>query len=317
MLLAYKTRTLELKLTEAKVTSEVEICVQYEDTKPEGFISPQEDLVFSNGVTPVTIVPAPSDNWVRRIAEILIFNADTVQHEVTVQLKDSGAIGIRRCIRSILLPGQTLEYTDDYGWSTPENYTIPILATYAKLVSPAFTGVPTAPTAARGTVTTQLATTEFVNKPYGLFQARLIAQQATFSSGNWSLMLYAQVDFDTEGAWNAATHLFICPKTGKWEVTGSALVGASGGFTANNNQNFGLFKNGIPGVGVPLVQSVMPTASTFGGISHQCPIVPTIVSLNQGDTVGSWGNFVGGGTMVAAGDPNNALTYTNIQWVSA
>ena len=36
-------------------------------------------------------------------------------------------------------------------------------ADYAKLVSPAFSGTPTAPTAANGTSTTQIATTEFVN----------------------------------------------------------------------------------------------------------------------------------------------------------
>lgn len=41
------------------------------------------------------------------------------------------------------------------------------LTTYAPLASPAFTGTPTAPTAAQGTNTTQIATTEFVQKAYG------------------------------------------------------------------------------------------------------------------------------------------------------
>lgn len=43
-----------------------------------------------------------------------------------------------------------------------------VLSLYAKLASPAFTGIPTAPTAAVGTNTTQLATCEFVQQNTGI-----------------------------------------------------------------------------------------------------------------------------------------------------
>lgn len=52
-----------------------------------------------------------------------------------------------------------------YAVLSATNPSVP--ASYAKLASPAFTGVPTAPTAAAGTNTTQLATTAFVQQEIG------------------------------------------------------------------------------------------------------------------------------------------------------
>lgn len=52
---------------------------------------------------------------------------------------------------------------------------------YAKLASPAFTGTPTAPTAADGTDTTQIATTEFVNNEIDYKNARHTVSVTTTS----------------------------------------------------------------------------------------------------------------------------------------
>jgi hypothetical protein len=53
--------------------------------------------------------------------------------------------------------------TDAYASSNPSGFiTASALTTYAPLASPSLTGTPTAPTAANGTATTQLATTAFV-----------------------------------------------------------------------------------------------------------------------------------------------------------
>jgi hypothetical protein len=70
--------------------------------------------------------------------------------------------------------------TDGWGW-TP-------LGIYAPLNSPAFTGVPTAPTAAPGTSTTQVATTAFV--------------AAASAPPVWTAVAYSAANFTTNaGTW--------------------------------------------------------------------------------------------------------------------
>ena len=58
-------------------------------------------------------------------------------------------------------------YTDLYYMTVTPKMLTDILEAYAELESPAFTGTPTAPTAAEGTDNTQIATTAFVNKAVG------------------------------------------------------------------------------------------------------------------------------------------------------
>lgn len=58
-----------------------------------------------------------------------------------------------------------------------------ILTRYAPLLSPKFTGVPTAPTAAAGTNTTQLATCEFTTTAAATKQDKIIAGNVTGSRG--------------------------------------------------------------------------------------------------------------------------------------
>lgn len=71
--------------------------------------------------------------------------------------------------------------------SSAESF-IPNARTIAQAVfaSPAFTGTPTAPTAASGTDTTQIATTAFVQSEISDKQKQHIATSVTLSAANWN-----------------------------------------------------------------------------------------------------------------------------------
>lgn len=57
---------------------------------------------------------------------------------------------------------------------------------FAKLLSPAFAGIPTAPTAPLGTASTQIATTAFVNQTFSLSRGRLAAIRRFTASGTYT-----------------------------------------------------------------------------------------------------------------------------------
>lgn len=68
---------------------------------------------------------------------------------------------------------------------------------YAKLASPEFTGVPTAPTAASGTNTTQLATTAFVQSALSNIVPIIISNDTTMPSSVNNNGVWFQLTGDT------------------------------------------------------------------------------------------------------------------------
>ena len=60
----------------------------------------------SNGTTPVDVVPTPASAETHVVRNVVVFNADTVLHNVTVQVL-SGA-NTRRVTRQVLNAGDTL-----------------------------------------------------------------------------------------------------------------------------------------------------------------------------------------------------------------
>lgn len=67
-----------------------------------------------NGTTIVDIISAPSASTQRKVNNITVYNADTAACECSIRYNDNGSsYGI---IKSTLLPGESLCYTDVNGW---------------------------------------------------------------------------------------------------------------------------------------------------------------------------------------------------------
>ena len=98
---------------------------------------------------------------------------------------------------------------------------------YAKLASPAFSGTPTAPTAANGTSTTQIATTEFVNNT--LAYANAMTFKGTLGTGGTITALPASHNAgDTYRVITAGTW------AGKYCEVGTLIICTTDGTTAND-----------------------------------------------------------------------------------
>jgi hypothetical protein len=68
----------------------------------------------SNGVTPVTLVPAPSAGQTHMVEYLSVYNPNAASATVTVQT-DAGGTKRVRC-KIVLLQDETLEYMDGHGW---------------------------------------------------------------------------------------------------------------------------------------------------------------------------------------------------------
>jgi hypothetical protein len=87
------TRSARIVLGEAVTTTAPTVCAFWADqTSGTGGFLPGDTNSATNGTTPVTIVAAPAAGVQRAVTEIKVYNADTVQHVVTLQLDDNGTI---------------------------------------------------------------------------------------------------------------------------------------------------------------------------------------------------------------------------------
>jgi len=158
----------------------------------------------------------------------------------------------------------------------------------ASLASPAFTGTPTAPTAAAGTRTTQLATTEFVQSLFDTENFKPAAYAATIAAlpsyvhtsntitgvANGPLTVDGtaiasgqRVLVKNETAGNAPYNgLYMCAQTGVIAVSPFILV------RDNDMQSAGEFVGAL----VPILNG-----GTLAGQTWQCSTAPAIVDTNN------------------------------------
>ena len=119
------------------------------------------------------------------------------------------------------------------------------LAAKAAVASPTFTGTPAAPTAAQGTNTTQLATTEFVNAE--------IAADLTAAIGN------TVQAHDADTAKTDVAQTYTAGQRG--EVT--TLTGTSPAPNLNDSNNFTITTSGTTAFGLPTNLAVGQSGSIF------------------------------------------------------
>jgi hypothetical protein len=121
------------------------------------------------------------------------------------------------------------------------------LALKAPLASPALTGIPTAPTAATGTSTTQLATTAFV-------------QQELAAGGSTSRSLVVSVRNQSGGTMAAGTIVYLNGATGNLPTIAKALATSD----ATSAQTIGLVQTSIAnnGTGLVVVRGILGNLNT-------------------------------------------------------
>jgi hypothetical protein len=109
MILDTTSKLIEAKCGEADVTTQCEYTTAYEDISvAAGTFVPGASDGSLNSTTNVTLVASPAGSTQRRVKEISIYNADTVNHTVTVSYYDGTNTEI--LVYCTITPGQTLWY---------------------------------------------------------------------------------------------------------------------------------------------------------------------------------------------------------------
>jgi len=109
-------RSLEMVLSGAVTTNELPFVVSYVaiDVSDMTMSAVSSNNGESNGTTDKTIVSAPNSGS-RQVKTVTVYNKDTVEAEVTIQVDDGGTN--REIIKRKLQVGETLQFVDGHGWS--------------------------------------------------------------------------------------------------------------------------------------------------------------------------------------------------------
>jgi len=103
-------KSLEVVLAGAPATTQVPIVVSYVEIDQTTFaVTTMSELDYaSNGVTAVSIIPAPAAGKTRKVDFLSIVNVDTAPVTVTVRVNNNGTM---RIVKKITLAvGDNLEY---------------------------------------------------------------------------------------------------------------------------------------------------------------------------------------------------------------
>lgn len=114
MILDTTSSSIELVLAGAVATTQLSISCSYTDMTATDTTA-AASVSTSNSTTAVTIIAAPAASTQRKVASILVYNADTASATVTIRRNDSSAL--RPLVKIAVPSGYTLQYTDVEGWS--------------------------------------------------------------------------------------------------------------------------------------------------------------------------------------------------------
>ena len=117
LLLDTTTRSLELKLDGAVVTTEPPFVTSWVDVDQTTFemTASSETNGTTNGSTAVTVVAAPGASKTRKLNYLSVVNVDTAVVVVTVQVNDNGTKRIS--FKVSLQVGDQLVFISAHGWS--------------------------------------------------------------------------------------------------------------------------------------------------------------------------------------------------------
>lgn len=120
MILDSTSKSLQIVLAAAVTTNQPSFSASYADLTTTTFTAGANDGV-ANGTTPVAVVAAPAASTQRQLKNLTIYNADTVNATVSVQLVDGA--NTRTLYKATLVPGASLQWTPDAGFTIPQTLT--------------------------------------------------------------------------------------------------------------------------------------------------------------------------------------------------
>jgi hypothetical protein len=264
-------------------TTEPTFVVSYADTNGST-LTLATNVGSLNGTTPVDLIGAPASGSQRAVSEISIYNADSVQHTVTIRLLDSATPYIIG--KFVVPPSYTLFYDPDLGWRVGAT-TGPGTVTSVGLTVPGvlFTSpVSGSPVTGAGTFALALKTqtkNTFLSGPSSgadatpTFRAIVAADVPDLSA------TYQPLDGDLTALANNATN-------GLWARTGAG-TGAALTLAASSPLSMA---NGDGVAGAPTVSFANQTANTvLAGPTSGGAAGPAFRALVAADLPGSFNGF--------------------------
>jgi hypothetical protein len=109
------TKSLEVKLGAAHTTRALQFFTSYGIVDVTlNTITSTKTFGSTNGTTAVTILPAPASNKLNQLKFCSIYNCDSIDHTVTIQLNSSSSL--RTIYSMIVKVGEQIQFTLGEGW---------------------------------------------------------------------------------------------------------------------------------------------------------------------------------------------------------
>jgi hypothetical protein len=118
MILDSITKSLQFVLSATVATTQLPCVTSWSDVTSTTTTAGAADTV-TNNTTAVTIVAAPASSTQRSVTFISIYNADTAAATVIVNYNDNSTL--RKLVSITLQPGETLQFSNDDGWTVIDN----------------------------------------------------------------------------------------------------------------------------------------------------------------------------------------------------
>jgi hypothetical protein len=115
MILDTTTDSIEVKLAAAHTTRALQFFASYHiiDSTNVTF-TPTKNVGSTNGTTAVTMVPAPTSGKINQLRSCSVYNCDSVDHTVTIQVNSSSNL---RIVYSVIVKvGEQIQFTLYEGW---------------------------------------------------------------------------------------------------------------------------------------------------------------------------------------------------------
>jgi hypothetical protein len=115
MLLDTTTDSIEVRLAAAHTTRALQFYASYHNIHSTNFIfTPTKNFGSTNGTTAVTMVPAPTSGRINQLRSCSVYNCDSVDHTVTIQVNSSS--NLRTVYSVIIKVGEQIQFTLYEGW---------------------------------------------------------------------------------------------------------------------------------------------------------------------------------------------------------
>ena len=115
MTLDTTTDSIEVKLAAAHTTRALQFYASYHiiDSTNVTF-TPTKNFGSTNGTTAVTVVPAPTSGKINQLRSCSVYNCDSIEHTVTIQVNSSS--NLRTVFSVIVKVGEQIQFTLYEGW---------------------------------------------------------------------------------------------------------------------------------------------------------------------------------------------------------